>query len=175
MARVTVEDCITVIPNRFKLVVLAAQRARALSSGSELTVEKENDKNPVVALREIAEQSTPFSPLEEALIKGLQRYVQMDEMIDDNVGFGTIVPSTDDEISSSSENELSPFAVGNVVSELEEDQEVILDSELLDEDEDENEDKQSNAVEDTSDGLGHHDDQDGSENKATSEDEDNPL
>jgi len=78
MARVTVEDCVDKIPNRFELVLLAAQRARQVSGGAELTIERDRDKNPVVALREIAEQTVRPKHLEEALIGSLQR-VQVDE------------------------------------------------------------------------------------------------
>ncbi len=79
MARVTVEDCVTKVPNRFQLVMLAAQRARKISAGEALVVERDNDKNPVVALREIAEESVDLQELEEGLIQGLQKYVEMDE------------------------------------------------------------------------------------------------
>ena len=79
MARVTVEDCIEKIDNRFELVMLAAQRARTLSSGAELTVERDNDKNPVIALREIAEETLDLEEIEESLVKGLQKYVEPDE------------------------------------------------------------------------------------------------
>ena len=79
MARVTVEDCVVKIPNRFKLVMLSAQRARNISAGAPMTVEKDNDKNPVVALREIAEETVELEELEEGLIKGLQRHVEMDD------------------------------------------------------------------------------------------------
>ena len=78
MARVTVEDCVDKIPNRFDLVLLAAQRARQISGGAELTVDRDRDKNPVVALREIADETVRPKHLQEALISGLQR-VQMDE------------------------------------------------------------------------------------------------
>lgn len=74
MARVTIEDCIDKVPNRFELVLLAAQRARAVSSGAPLTVERDNDKNPVVSLREIAEQGVLPPELREDLIASLQRY-----------------------------------------------------------------------------------------------------
>ena len=70
MARVTVEDCVIKIPNRFKLVMMASQRARNISAGSELNVERDNDKNPVVALREIADDLVDHDELEESLIKG---------------------------------------------------------------------------------------------------------
>jgi len=73
MARVTVEDCVERIPNRFELVLLAAQRARNLSRGEEMTIERDNDKNPVVALREIAEQTIPLEKLHLDLIKSLSR------------------------------------------------------------------------------------------------------
>jgi DNA-directed RNA polymerase subunit omega len=73
MARVTVEDCIVQVPNRFELVLLAAQRARNISRGEELTVERDNDKNPVVALREIADATVDLDMLQADLIKSLQR------------------------------------------------------------------------------------------------------
>jgi DNA-directed RNA polymerase subunit omega len=79
MARVTVEDCIEKIDNRFELVMIAAQRARTLSSGAELTVERDNDKNPVIALREIAEETLNLAEIEENLVRGLQKYVEPDE------------------------------------------------------------------------------------------------
>ena len=79
MARVTVEDCVLKIPNRFKLVMLAAQRARDLSVGAQLTVDRDNDKNPVVALREIADETVPLADLEEGLVKGLQKHADTDE------------------------------------------------------------------------------------------------
>ena len=73
MARVTVEDCVQKIPNRFELVLLAAQRARNLSRGEELTIDRDDDKNPVVALREIADETVPLSKLEQDLVKSLSR------------------------------------------------------------------------------------------------------
>ena len=73
MARVTVEDCILQVPNRFDLVLLAAQRARAISRGEELTIERDNDKNPVIALREIAEQTVDLGDLNEDIVKSLLR------------------------------------------------------------------------------------------------------
>jgi DNA-directed RNA polymerase subunit omega len=86
MARVTVEDCVDKIPNRFDLVLLAAQRARQISGGADLTIDRDRDKNPVVALREIAETTVKPRELEEALISGLQR-VQVDEDdVADDVG-----------------------------------------------------------------------------------------
>ncbi len=79
MARVTVEDCIDKVDNRFELVLLAAHRARMISSGSPLTIDRDNDKNPVVALREIAEQTVNPEDLKEDLIHSLQKYVEVDE------------------------------------------------------------------------------------------------
>ncbi|HZH47033.1 MAG TPA: DNA-directed RNA polymerase subunit omega [Roseococcus sp.] len=73
MARVTVEDCILQVPNRFELVLLAAQRARNISRGESLTIDRDNDKNPVVALREIADQTVELPGLEQDLIKSLSR------------------------------------------------------------------------------------------------------
>lgn len=85
MARVTVEDCVEKIPNRFELVAIAAQRARAVSAGAAITVDRDNDKNPVVALREIADSTVDLAELKEDLIKGLQRHVEQDEPEDDIV------------------------------------------------------------------------------------------
>jgi DNA-directed RNA polymerase subunit omega len=78
MARVTVEDCVDKIPNRFDLVLLAAQRARQISGGAELTIDRDRDKNPVVALREIADETVRPTHLEEALVSSMQR-VQVDD------------------------------------------------------------------------------------------------
>lgn len=85
MARVTVEDCVERIPNRFELVALAAQRARHLSAGAELSIDRDNDKNPVVALREIADETIDLEDLNEDLIKSLQRFVEQDEPEEDIV------------------------------------------------------------------------------------------
>ena len=79
MARVTVEDCVLQVPNRFDLVLLAGQRARDVSAGQQLTVDRDNDKNPVVALREIAESTVDLDDLQSAIILGLQRHVEVDE------------------------------------------------------------------------------------------------
>ena len=83
MARVTVEDCIVKIPNRFELVLLSAQRARDVAGGAPLTVDRDNDKNPVVALREIADETIAIKTLEENLVKGLQKHVEIDEPVED--------------------------------------------------------------------------------------------
>ncbi len=79
MARVTVEDCIREVPNRFDLVLLASQRARQISAGSPLTINRDNDKNPVVALREIADRTVSLEELQEGLINSLQKHMPGEE------------------------------------------------------------------------------------------------
>jgi DNA-directed RNA polymerase subunit omega len=79
MARVTVEDCVVKVPNRFELVLLAAQRAREITSGAPLSLDRDDDKNPVVALREIAEDTIQLDHLHEVLVRGMQKHVEMDE------------------------------------------------------------------------------------------------
>ena len=85
MARVTVEDCIDKIPNRYDLVMVAAQRARDISSGAPLCVERDNDKNSVVALREIAENRVSIEDLQKSLVMGQQKYVEVEEPEDEEV------------------------------------------------------------------------------------------
>ena len=79
MARVTVEDCVDKVPNRFELVLLAAHRARSIANGSAMTIAVNDDKNPVIALREIADQTIPPEDLREALIHSIQKNVEVDE------------------------------------------------------------------------------------------------
>jgi DNA-directed RNA polymerase subunit omega len=86
MARVTVEDCIVKIPNRFDLVMVAAQRSRDVSAGGQITVDRDNDKNPVVALREIADETVDIPGLQDALVRGLQRHVEIDEPEEHELG-----------------------------------------------------------------------------------------
>lgn len=86
MARVTVEDCIDKVTNRFDLVLLAAQRAREISGGAELTVDRDRDKNPVVALREIAEETVTPDELHDALVGGLQKVQIDDDDMPDEIG-----------------------------------------------------------------------------------------
>lgn len=127
MARVTVEDCVVKVPNRFDLVLLAAQRAREVTSGAPLTVDRDDDKNPVVALREIAESTIELDHLKDNLIRGMQKHIEMDEPEEapelEQTLFGVADPT------------------GPVVSEDETDEEAIdeeLEEDLLDiEDEDE--------------------------------------
>ena len=80
MARVTVEDCVEIIPNRFDLVLLASHRSRSISAGASLTVDRDNDKTPVVALREIADETLDLNDLREGLVTGLQRVILDDDM-----------------------------------------------------------------------------------------------
>ncbi len=116
MARVTVEDCVERVPNRFELVLLAAQRARNISRGEELTVERDNDKNPVIALREIAEETIELPRLEQDLIKSLSRSPEpepADEEVldliptDQNI-FGLQDISAEEEAAGMAQEELSP-------------------------------------------------------------------
>ena len=86
MARVTVEDCVDKVSNRFDLVLLAAQRARQISGGAELTIDRDRDKNPVVALREIAEETVTPEDLGEALVSNLQRVQVDDDDVADEIG-----------------------------------------------------------------------------------------
>ncbi len=79
MARVTVEDCVLKVPNRFELVLLAAQRAREVTSGAPLTLDRDDDKNPVVALREIADETIQLAHLKDSLVRGMQKHIEMDE------------------------------------------------------------------------------------------------
>jgi DNA-directed RNA polymerase subunit omega len=100
MARVTVEDCIDKVENRFDLVLLASHRARMISSGSQITVDRDNDKNPVVSLREIAETTVSPGDLKEDLIHSLQKYVEVDEPEPEVplIGAGTGVDADDTDV-----------------------------------------------------------------------------
>jgi DNA-directed RNA polymerase subunit omega len=102
MARVTVEDCIDKVENRFDLVLLASHRARMVSSGAQITVDRDNDKNPVVALREIADETISPGDLKEDLIHSLQKYVEVDEPESETVpligGSGDGVDADDTEV-----------------------------------------------------------------------------
>ena len=123
MARVTVEDCVTKVPNRFELVMIASQRARDVSAGSSITIERDNDKNPVVALREIADGTIDLAELKESVIKGLQNYVEMDEPEDDEMDLlaiqqdhnGNGEPVMVIETASELEGTLAPDAFGDVI------------------------------------------------------------
>ncbi len=92
MARVTVEDCVDKVPNRFELVILAAHRAREIASGAPITIERDNDKNPVVALREIADETQQADSLRERLIESMQTQIEVDMPEDDDMA---LLMSTD--------------------------------------------------------------------------------
>lgn len=83
MARVTVEDCIEIVPNRFDLVLMAAHRSRNISAGASLTVDRDNDKTPVVSLRELADETLDLADLRESLVSNLQRVIIDDDMPDE--------------------------------------------------------------------------------------------
>ena len=100
MARVTVEDCIEKVPNRFELVLIAAHRARLIANGSSINVDRDNDKNPVVALREIGDGALSPEDLTEDLIHSLQRYVEVDEPEE-------IAPAEIDGMSSGAEQQIT--------------------------------------------------------------------
>jgi DNA-directed RNA polymerase subunit omega len=85
MARVTVEDCVDKVPNRFELVMLAAHRAREITAGAPLSIDRDNDKNPVVALREIAEETQQAGDLRERMIESHQTQIEVDEPEDDDM------------------------------------------------------------------------------------------
>ena len=114
MARVTVEDCVVKVPNRFELVLLAAQRAREITSGAPLSLDRDDDKNPVVALREIAEETVGLDHLKMSVVRGMQKHVEIDEPEEtheldlDTALFGINVPAgtlTDAEIAQAGEAE----------------------------------------------------------------------
>lgn len=139
MARVTVEDCILNVPNRFELVLLSAKRAREISAGSPLTVIRDNDKNPVIALREISENSIDITALRENLIKNFQRHVfvenhesELDEEVQESLD---TMSEWDEEVSAISINE------GN-------DEDYAASEEEIADDEDEDEADEADDVDD---------------------------
>src|ERR1700759_160711 len=114
MARVTVEDCVVKVPNRFELVLLAAQRAREITSGAPLSIDRDDDKNPVVALREIADETVALDHLKMSVVRGMQKHVEIDEPEEtheldlDTALFGVNVPAgtlTSAELSAAGETE----------------------------------------------------------------------
>jgi DNA-directed RNA polymerase subunit omega len=113
MARVTVEDCVLKVPNRFELVLLAAQRAREITSGAPLSLDRDDDKNPVVALREIADETVALDHLKDSLVRGMQKHVEMDE------------PEEAPDLEQSLFGAAEP--VGSVISEDEFDEEAVED------------------------------------------------
>ncbi len=124
MARVTVEDCVRQVPNRFDLVMVAAQRSRDISAGATLTLDRDNDKNPVVALREIAEKTVKTDSLRDAVIRGLQKHVELDEPEEDMLDLmsseerlGALAADIGDEIGQASPEETPGPSAVEVVSE----------------------------------------------------------
>lgn len=113
MARVTVEDCVTKISNRFDLVLVSAQRARQLSSGTLPLLERDNDKNPVIALREIAEEKVSPEEIRESLIYGMQRHVEVDEPEEDDLSLLAVGRKAAEE-----GGELTPEALERASAEL---------------------------------------------------------
>ena len=114
MARVTVEDCVDKVTNRFELVLFAAHRARGMSAGAELLVERDNDKNPVVALREIADEKLVPDEVREDLICSLQKQVDVDEPEEDVVG-SAAVPAGD---ANTSQEEMTTMSEDDILSAL---------------------------------------------------------
>ncbi|HTZ34580.1 MAG TPA: DNA-directed RNA polymerase subunit omega [Stellaceae bacterium] len=118
MARVTVEDCVVKVPNRFDLVLVAAQRAREISAGAQLTLDRDDDKNPVVALREIADDTVPLDRLRDSLIRGMQKHVEIDE------------PEETPELESNLFGVAEALGVAGVGEELEEGEDLAEEEEL---------------------------------------------
>src|SRR5215831_9571603 len=129
MARVTVEDCVVKVPNRFELVLLAAQRAREITSGAPLSLDRDDDKNPVVALREIADETVALEHLRGSVVRGMQKHVEIDEPEEthdlelDPALFGVSAPS----------GALGEEENGLEVEDIEEEEEPDLEEEALDE------------------------------------------
>jgi DNA-directed RNA polymerase subunit omega len=140
MARVTVEDCVIKIPNRFELVLLAAQRAREITSGAPLSIDRDDDKNPVVALREIADETVGLGHLRESVVRGMQKHVELDEAeetseleVDTSV-FGFTAPGG---VLGSDEVRAEGFEDIDLADDAElEEEEADLDQELADDDDD---------------------------------------
>jgi len=126
MARVTVEDCVEKVPNRFELVLLAAQRAREISAGAQMTVERDNDKNPVVALREIADSTVELGEVNESLIRRYQKQAEKDEPEEDRPDFDPIAA----ELSLAMQQMGQVQGTGRAAEEEVETEEVSLESEV---------------------------------------------
>ncbi len=132
MARVTVEDCVDKIPNRFELVMLAAQRARNIGAGAALTLDRDNDRNPVVALREIADETVSLNDLEDNLIQSLQKVVEFDEPPEDEVDILAIQRELGGELTEPVEPRASEeVAMDDLHVEDENEEEVPLEGEFV--------------------------------------------
>ena len=123
MARVTVEDCVEKVPNRFELVMVASQRSREISAGGELRVARDNDKNPVVALREIADNKAIPADLYEALIQGLQKHVEVDEPEED--GFDAMAANPEFAAIAGQVGDQMVAGTGMSIEELDEEEEEV--------------------------------------------------
>ncbi len=130
MARVTVEDCVVKVPNRFDLVMLAGRRARDIHSGAPLAVDRDNDKNPVVALREIAEGVIDLPHINNALIQSLQKHVEVDEP-EEEATFGAI----EGEFAGISERAAAGEAREAGAEEIADEEEIVEEEEVGDEEE----------------------------------------
>ena len=138
MARVTVEDCIEKVPNRFELVLLAARRAREISAGASLTVPRDNDKNPVSALREISEETLSLETIRESIIKSMQKNLFADE--DEN--------ELDEELQEIIKAEQHPFSITDETSDLVSTEDDEEDDDLESDDDDSEEPAEESAEED---------------------------
>jgi DNA-directed RNA polymerase subunit omega len=130
MARVTVEDCVQRVPNRFQLVMLAAQRARELSVGAEITVDRDNDKNPVVALREIAEKTVDTGELEEELIRSMQRHADTDDPEEE----AAELLAMEEELSATADAEVAGVAAPAAEAMFEDAAEAIREEDIVEDD-----------------------------------------
>ena len=119
MARVTVEDCILKVPNRFDLVLYAAHRARGIAAGEPLTMERDNDKNPVVALREIAEETIDLVKLDQSVVQGLQKHMEVDEPEEDSLSLTLPTLEWAEGESPAAEAKMADEAVDEAVEEAE--------------------------------------------------------
>lgn len=120
MARVTVEDCVEKVPNRFELVMVASQRSREISAGAEPKVDRDNDKNPVVALREIADERVLPAELHASLVQSLQRHVEVDEPEED--GFDAMASNPEFAGIAGQMSEQMAAAAGMAIEDVEEDE-----------------------------------------------------
>ena len=121
MARVTVEDCVQRVPNRFELVMVAAQRSREISAGAEVRLDRDNDKNPVVALREIADEKVSPENLYNSIVQGLQRHVEVDEPEED--GFDAMASNPEFAGIAGQMSEQMAAAAGMSIDDTEEEEE----------------------------------------------------
>ncbi|MEO1193366.1 MAG: DNA-directed RNA polymerase subunit omega [Pseudomonadota bacterium] len=119
MARVTVEDCVEQVPNRFDLVLLAAQRAREITAGSEIAVERDNDKNPVVALREIADKAVSLDDVQEGLVRRFQKQAERDEPEEDRPDFDPITAELGVAMTALQQASAEPRSHGSVEAQFE--------------------------------------------------------